>query len=217
MERWPGLPWNTGPTSRGILARHAVESAIAYNLRFPGQYYQSETGLFQNYFRDYDPQTGRYLEADPIGLGGLSYSTFAYVEGNPISFYDPTGLCPADAVKALICLYRDWHNKKLGEKVAELQAEGYLVVTSVSLRLVSNTDLESYAVADYIATIPNSGIYRVGEVKTGNAGLTPRQAENYANGYIQIIGNKAIPLGLYPNDVVPGTYLGVDRYPGCPF
>ena len=62
----------------------------------------------------------------------------------------------------------------MGEKVAELQADGYLVATNVSLRLVSNTDLQSYAVADYIATMPNSGEYQVGEVKTGNAVLTPR-------------------------------------------
>ena len=63
-----------------------------YNLRFPGQYYQTETGLFYNYFRDYDPQTGRYIESDPIGLAGGSYSTYAYAAGNPVSRIDPKGL-----------------------------------------------------------------------------------------------------------------------------
>jgi hypothetical protein len=105
----------------------------------------------------------------------------------------------------------------VSEKVAALQAEGYLVATNVSLRLVSNTDMQSYAVADYIATIPKSGIYQVGEVKTGNADLTRRQLANYATGFIQIIGNKGIPVGLYPNDIVPGVYIGVDRFPGCPY
>jgi RHS repeat-associated protein len=62
-------------------------------LRFPGQWFQSESGLHQNWMRDYDPTTGRYLEADPLGLVDGA-SVYGYARQNPMRFIDPDGENP---------------------------------------------------------------------------------------------------------------------------
>ena len=62
-----------------------------YDLRFPGQQYDAETGLAYNLARDYDASSGRYVESDPIGLeGGLN--TYSYAMSRPTTDSDPTGL-----------------------------------------------------------------------------------------------------------------------------
>ncbi len=64
---------------------------FTYNLRFPGQYYDAETGTHYNYFRDYDPSVGRYEQSDPIGLAG-GVNTYGYVRSSPLRWTDPDGL-----------------------------------------------------------------------------------------------------------------------------
>ena len=64
---------------------------FTFNPRFPGQYFDRETGLNYNYFRDYDPNIGRYVESDPVGLrGGLN--SYTYVHSLPILLVDYGGL-----------------------------------------------------------------------------------------------------------------------------
>jgi RHS repeat-associated protein len=65
--------------------------AFSFPQRFPGQYYDAETLLHYNYFRDYDPSLGRFPESDPVGLlGGMA--TYSYVAGDPLRLIDPLGL-----------------------------------------------------------------------------------------------------------------------------
>jgi len=86
--------WNHDPFGNGVPNQDPDGNGLVltFNLRFPGQYFDAETGLNQNHFRDYDPATGRYAQSDPIGLAGGSFSTYAYANNNPISNIDLLGL-----------------------------------------------------------------------------------------------------------------------------
>ena len=88
------LVWKWDSDAFGTTAANENPSALGifnYNLRFPGQYYDKESTFHYNYFRDYNPKTGRYIESDPIGLAG-GINPYAYVDSNPVIFYDDDGL-----------------------------------------------------------------------------------------------------------------------------
>ena len=70
-------------TLRSKAKDYFVGPAASYEIESVGPNY--------NYSRDYDPGTGRYVESDPIGLRG-GINTYAYVTGNPLTFFDPDGL-----------------------------------------------------------------------------------------------------------------------------
>jgi RHS repeat-associated protein len=86
---------NENPSGLGV---------FEFPLRYPGQYFDKETNVSYNYFRDYDSSIGRYVEADPIGIVGLLYgndtskasihslSLYLYVSAAPIGSIDPMGL-----------------------------------------------------------------------------------------------------------------------------
>jgi RHS repeat-associated protein len=69
----------------------SITGSATNDLRFPGQLYDAETALHYNYFRDYDPSLGRYVESDPIGLGG-GVNIYGYAYSNPVRWIDPNGL-----------------------------------------------------------------------------------------------------------------------------
>jgi RHS repeat-associated protein len=65
--------------------------AFGFNQRLSGQVFDAESGLFQNWNREYNPRIGRYMQSDPIGLAG-GMNTYSYVDGIPLSLSDPMGL-----------------------------------------------------------------------------------------------------------------------------
>jgi hypothetical protein len=129
--------------------------------------------------------------------------------------FQQTGLLPTSPLTT-ICQRRDWHDLQLAGQVGVLRAAGFLVAVGVAIRQLRPDNTSGYAVADYIATEPDSNVYVIGEVKTGNAGLTGPQRRNYRTGMIQIIGNGGLPVGLPSGVIIPAIYEGVDRFPGCP-
>jgi RHS repeat-associated protein len=67
-------------------------NAVIQSIRFPGQYYDAETGLHYNWHRYYDPSIGRYISADPIGQAGGVLNLYSYALNDPINVADPLGL-----------------------------------------------------------------------------------------------------------------------------
>jgi RHS repeat-associated protein len=84
--------WSWDPDAFGAIQPQAgLANPATINLRFPGQYYDSQSGLYYNHNRFYNPELGRYMEPDPTGLdSGLN--PYAYVGNNPVNGVDPTGL-----------------------------------------------------------------------------------------------------------------------------
>lgn len=86
--RWDGDAFGVGAASEDP---DGDGTMVRYNLRFPGQFYDVESGLHYNINRYYDPRTGRYPQFDPIGLAG-GINGYGYANQNPLTYTDPLGL-----------------------------------------------------------------------------------------------------------------------------
>jgi RHS repeat-associated protein len=131
--------------------------AFSYNLRFPGQYFDPETGTHYNYFRDYDPTIGRYIESDPVGtiLGGprlielrLNH-LFSYVDNSPLKYVDYRGLCR--------CKGGDWE-QGFGDFGFQVAFGGYFSGGDVSLSCKTDPGVKCTAKQVCIGGGPAAGI-----------------------------------------------------------
>ncbi len=157
--RWDTDPFETVAANQNP----AGLGTFVYNLRFPGQYYQAETGLNLNYFRDFDPQTGRYIESDPVGLYG-EMNTYGYVGANPLSWADPFGLY----TEVIIWQPVTWTSSSFGHLSLNLNGANY-----------------SYGPNGWDRTFPNAADYavRLEGFRSGTGvilNLTPEQEKRLA-------------------------------------
>jgi RHS repeat-associated protein len=88
-DQTKGVVWKTGYGAFGEV--NILIETIENPFRFPGQYYDKETGLHYNYFRYYSPKIGRYITPDPIGLEG-GINLYVYAGNNPTNQIDSFGL-----------------------------------------------------------------------------------------------------------------------------
>lgn len=170
---------------------------VRFNLRYPGQYFDEESGLHYNYFRSYNPATGRYTQADPIRLEG-GWNRFLYVGGNPLSRSDPLGLTSInfDPINGILTVD------------PETEGRGPYSMPASSGRpgcgcSPSNKDT---------GPIP-SGIYVIDASQVSKPGLVGRLARNMRGDW----GNWRVPLT--PNEGTPtfnrsGFFLHGGSYPG---
>jgi RHS repeat-associated protein len=91
-----GVVGYTWPWLNNAFGEQPMQGTNMWYLRFPGQYFDEESGLFYNVNRDYDSSTGRYVQSDPVGLNG-GLSTYAYAVSDPLSTFDSLGLRPLTA------------------------------------------------------------------------------------------------------------------------
>ena len=114
--------------------------------RFPGQWFQSESGLHQNWMRDYDPTTGRYLEPDPLGLVDGA-SVYGYALQNPQGVIDPNGMYA-------ICL-TPFGGRICAEAAKQVVVGCVTVITGLYAWIMATDEVDTYCENCEVANDPN--------------------------------------------------------------
>ena len=128
-------------------------NAVTFNIRFPGQYYDAESGLHYNRYRTMDAGTGRYLESDPRGQG-IAINVYAYARDNPLSYFDALGLEPGSPDDC----DRDPRCNPSGHGASDLDKK----CCDKSKPMSSNSNPNPYAPGDSYRLVSARAMYRYG-------------------------------------------------------
>jgi len=147
QEPFGATPPNDDPDGDGV--------KFDFPLRFPGQYFDRETNLAYNFFRDYDPSLGRYVESDPIGLGA-GLNTYIYVNENPLNNTDPLGLQPKPKVpgKGRDKVLQDWPEALCDWWPAKCIPHSIICLEALCTRTDCQGNTYTYIVTNWIPNNP---------------------------------------------------------------
>ncbi|MCQ0970249.1 DUF6531 domain-containing protein [Paracoccus sp. TK19116] len=197
------IVWQVALKAWGGIGRVLVDRA-ENPIRFQGQYHDIETGLHYNRHRHYDPEAGWYLSSDPLGIRG-GMVQIGYV-GDPTGWIDPLGLagCPSITSK------RQHHNNTVDSIRNSINAMPNRVAVPREMS-IRGSGIPGRTRPDIAVFDSNGRLLHFVEVKTGQAGLTPRQTSIYP----QIRNGNAIPTGSVARDygLKPGVPLNQQGYP----
>lgn len=138
-------------------------------MRFPGQYYDAESGLHQNWYRSYDPALGRYTSSDPIGLAG-GLNTYTYASSQPTHYSDPLGLATTEEITTALQVIRDHMPERYPEwpksvtpivnlhNWANMSLQGYTdiegnIQINANLYGDFNTTVNEFVITEFLQTI----------------------------------------------------------------
>lgn len=166
------------------------------NLRFPGQYFDQETGMHYNGFRYYNPMLGRYIQADPIGLRG-GINLYGYVYANPLFYYDPYGLRFFDPLWGLIHNTTGWEPSDDFVNGAAGFGDGIIIVMTYGVVNTKNLR-ESWDIGNVDTC---SGEYQIGKVAGAATAFSVAYYSRYTNWEMQFSKNfRVSPWGHKSNN-----------------
>jgi len=186
----------------------ATTSTIGNNFRFPGQYFDTGSGLHYNYHRYYDPSLGRYITPDPIGLVGMDPNIYGYALNNPVINTDPHGLFLGSIRSKIL-------GPLLGRSTQEATVAGMMTDSTIAIALEQSGKAPTFpgAVGHLADVVQIQGGYQLGMLGGAVAAqgtVTPLVPGIMALGSGYLIGSALD----YIYERIRGQTLGEDIYLG---